>query len=305
MSATKTHEQFLKEANMNNFKVKVIGHYINQKTKIEVECLFCHKKYFIIPQSILRGDGCMECYNKIKGIRYRKSHDDFIQEVSIKNPQITVLSRYIKQTEKVLIKCNSCGYEEYMSPDKLLHRVYNCKICSDKISFPNRFVGAILDSSNIEYVAEKVFDWSDNKRYDFYIPSMNILLEVNGAQHYDREMHGTSIDDVQNNDEYKKTLALNNGISECNYIIIDARLSNSKYIWDNFKKSSLGFLLNNINKQDVVNKALKTSKLIQLVDLYNSGITRNVDLQKKLSLCKNTITTYMKKAKKLNLLNVA
>lgn len=48
-------------------------------------------------------------------------------------------------------------------------------------------VGDLLWKAGIRYVREKSFDElkKGKYRYDFYLPDLNILLEVHGQQHYE------------------------------------------------------------------------------------------------------------------------
>lgn len=43
---------------------------------------------------------------------------------------------------------------------------------------------SFLEFNQIDFIKEKIFDWSDNKRYDFFLPKFNLLIEYNGVQHY-------------------------------------------------------------------------------------------------------------------------
>ena len=60
-----------------------------------------------------------------------------------------------------------------------------------------------------------------------------------------------------------------------------------------------------INKQSVLIRCLSTSKIIQTANYYNDGFTKNVDLQKLIGSCKDTITSYVKRAKLCGLINNA
>ena len=103
------------------------------------------------------------------------------------------MGTYINSKTKILIKCKRCGHIEEVIPSKLLTRIYNCKVCSDGISFPNRFMAALLDELHINYIPEKTFDWSDNKRYDFYLTDYNIIVEMHGKQHYTKNIYNKTV----------------------------------------------------------------------------------------------------------------
>ena len=57
-------------------------------------------------------------------------------------------------------------------------------------------INQILTENNIEFVAQKTFEtcrFSNNEclaKFDFYLPQFNILIEYDGAQHYEEQGHG-------------------------------------------------------------------------------------------------------------------
>lgn len=294
----KSHQQFLNEINALNKNVELLTEYIDQKTKVLIKCKKCGDERFVFPDVLLRknGTGCFVCSMEIAKLKMRKTHDTFVDEVSQLNPHIEIISLYTKQDEKIDVKCRICGYKHTIMAQKLLTRIYNCPICSDKISFPNRFMASILKANNIDFESEKIFDWSDNKRYDFYIPSTSTIIEMNGEQHY-RQRHpksnwGQSLEDIQKNDLYKEKLAKDNDIK--NYIIIDAMKSLPDYIINSVLNSSIHSFVENINITEVLEKCLLQSKIINLSKLYNQGITSPTELGKELKLDPNTCRTYIK-----------
>ena len=64
--SVKTTEQFKKELAEINQNIKVVGEYINNKTKISVECLVCGNKWDVVPASLLNGHGCPKCSRRKK-----------------------------------------------------------------------------------------------------------------------------------------------------------------------------------------------------------------------------------------------
>ena len=296
----KSDSDFKQEALCKNNKVTVLGAYVNQKTNILVKCNFCGCEFFMNPSSILRGSGHKPCSSKIVGRKIAKDQDTFVLEAKMKNPSFDVIGKYINNHTNIRIKCCHCGYEKNVITENLLRQIYKCPICSDGTSFPNRLVSATLIDSNIDFEPEKKFDWSGKYRYDFYIENINTIIEVNGAQHYDRAMF-KSVEKQKNIDDYKMNLALQNGIEK--YIIIDASKSDFDFIFNNLMHSEIGGLLSNPNKDNIKSMCfMSSSKIISFVKYYNEGITRNVDLQPLLGVCKDTVTNYKKIALSNNLI---
>lgn len=62
-----------------------------------------------------------------------------------------------------------------------------CPKCSNKIKYKTPFENEILNKLNIKYEDEKTYEGLKNKkslRYDYFIPSLNLLIELNGKEHY-------------------------------------------------------------------------------------------------------------------------
>ena len=55
-----------------------------------------------------------------------------------------------------------------------------------KMSSLEKVVSNLLSQANFSYEREKIFKdcYNGHYRYDFYIPELNALCEVNGEQHY-------------------------------------------------------------------------------------------------------------------------
>ena len=291
----KTHEQFVDELHDINPNIIVIGKYVLSGNKINVKCKICNHQWDVVASSLLQGSDCHICATKKISIANTTMHEEFLEKLHKVNPHIEILDIYTNNHTKVKVKCKYCGHIEYMSPDKLLSRIYNCKACSDNTSFPNRFMASVLDELHINYIPEKVFDWSNNKRYDFYLPDYNMIIEMHGDQHYKKDMYKKTTKQEQQNDKYKYDMACENGIE--NYFSINSSNSSFDFIWNNLlDEDFFADKLSTINKQTVLERCVSTSKIIELSKYYNSGITKNIDLQKYLGVSKNTISSYMKRA---------
>jgi len=73
----------------------------------------------------------------------------------------------------------------------------------------------ILQAYDIDYVAEQTFDDCRDKRklpFDFYLPTINLLIEHHGVQHL-RGWQGRGVDDIQRRDDIKRQYAAFNGIA--------------------------------------------------------------------------------------------
>lgn len=58
----KTHDEFVAEMAIKQPYIDVLGTYKNNKTHIECQCKHCKHKWNPIPNSLLRGSGCPQCW---------------------------------------------------------------------------------------------------------------------------------------------------------------------------------------------------------------------------------------------------
>lgn len=165
--------------------------------------------------------------------------------------------------------------------------------CSKKIkgSYPERFMSSLLTVLGVDFAREQTFPWATNvigengknsfKRYDFYIPSMSVIIEVHGSQHYSggfEYLGGRSLEEECANDQYKEQLAKDNGIKH--YIVINALSSTSSFIKDsiltNLEFTSL-FDLSNIDWNEVESGTVTKVKLDVSFPFYESIARRSAE----------------------------
>jgi hypothetical protein len=173
-----------------------------------------------------------------------------------------------------------------------------CARCSDGISYPEKIVYHLLDKLEIDFIKEMKFTWSNARRYDFYIPSLNLIIEVHGAQHF-RESNGKWRNE-KNIDESKLILAKDNKI--LNYIIIDARNSEIEYIKKQIFYSGLGklFDLNNIDWNEIDLLSQSSFMLLSCKMRKKDNLTPQ-EIANRLNLARTTIGGYLRRGNKLGL----
>lgn len=144
-----------------------------------------------------------------------------------------------QSTARIEFKCPNCGMIKSRTVGSLYNFGFGC-ICGDGVSYPNKFMCCLLNQLNILYNTEKKFNWSNNKRYDIYIPDIFIIIENHGGYHYINTTF-TKLKDIQLNDQYKKKLALSNNV--IHYIELDCQKSELEWIKNSVMKSDLPNLL--------------------------------------------------------------
>ena len=174
------------------------------RNNIWVKCQHGHPDYPILSYSFKVGCRCPICAGRkvIIGINdIATTHPQYVCFFKNKSDA----NQYTAGTKhRFEFVCPCCGHEKSMPFSNLIYQGFACPICSDGISYPNKFIIALLKQvvqlhpENIElaqYKPEKVFEWAKNvfnnnphskKAYDLYIPFDNpIIIENHGPQHYE------------------------------------------------------------------------------------------------------------------------
>ena len=204
--------------------------------------------------------------------------------------------------KKVTVTCPHCG----KTKDIGIYTIYNRKsiscTCGDGIKYPEKFMINVLEQLDIEYIfqlTKTTFDWCEDKRYDFYIPSLNnTIIETHGRQHYE-DCTWSKAKDVQENDRIKYELALQNGIKDGDYVVIDCRYSDAEWIKNSILNSKLNELFD-LSEIDWIECGKKAQKnLVKEVCEYWNNNRQEWETTKTLAevfgLSRGVITDYLKK----------
>lgn len=171
-----------------------------------------------------------------------------------------------------------------------------CPSCSDNLSFPEKFMYSLLRVTGIDFIYNETLSWTNNFRYDFYLPEYNWIIEVHGKQHYGsgfEALGGRTLVEEQENDNAKEQLARENGIDK--YIIIDARIATTTHISLGISTSDLLHLIGkNVDYVKIGQMANKTL-VVEACDLWNSGIRNSCEIAEKMRLERSTISSYLKR----------
>lgn len=140
--ARKNHEEYVEELKVKNPKVIVMENYINAYTPILHKCKIHNYEWMVSPSNILKRDGCPKCNGK-----YRRSHDDYVEELKVINPNIEVLGTYVNARTEILHRCKTHNVIWMKRPTDALKGT-GCKQCgNDKLS-------NLFSKTHEEYVAE-------------------------------------------------------------------------------------------------------------------------------------------------------
>ena len=124
----KTHQEFISQISNINPNLEILEEYKGCKNKIKTRCRICGNIWEPIPDSLLQGYGCPKCAVKKTHSLQRKSHEEFIKEISIINSDIEIKDKYINGIIKLKCFCKKCKNEWKSAPNKLLMG-RGCPVC--------------------------------------------------------------------------------------------------------------------------------------------------------------------------------
>ena len=211
---SKSNDDFLKEAfDIAGDEYSFLEPYTSAHSKIGVRHNTCGKIYKTVPGEFLRGWArCPVCIRKYN---QRKSDYQFKKEVfNLVGEEYSFLEPYVGAMHVIKVRHNSCGHSYKVSPNGFINLNNRCPNCV--FSRGEKAVAVVLDSLSIEYTREHSFEYLGRKRFDFFIPSLNIAIEYDGEQHY------KSID-AWGGEEYLESVRQSDALKNdfCEYMGID------------------------------------------------------------------------------------
>lgn len=184
-NAKKTTKEYIDELSVVNPGIEVVGDYINATTPIAHRCKIDDHIWNVAPGNALNGNGCPLCKAQKLSKLFSKTHEQYVSEVAIINPDIEVLEQYVNSHVPILHRCKKDGYEWKIAPSNVLTG-QGCPQCQESIG--ERKIRQWLQNNKIEYIYQNPFnDCKDKKElpFDFYLPAYNICIEFDGRQHFE------------------------------------------------------------------------------------------------------------------------
>ena len=282
--------------------------YINKDKIYKYHCNKCGNEDYIRETYLIKGNDCSVCSHRktVLGINTIWDIAPWMMDLGVSEEDA---KKYMPQSsKKIIVTCPNCGKEKEIVINKIYNRKTISCSCGDGISYSEKFIISMFDQLNIKYEREYKPKWSNNKRYDFYLPDYNIIIECHGGQHYKEQKRGRTLQEEQRNDKYKKELALNNDVDE--YIILDCRVSTLEQIKNSILNSKLNnlFDLSNINWLKCEKFALsnRVKEVCDYWHLHNDTNNENLnssDIGEVFNLSKVTINRYLKTGNRFNWCN--
>jgi len=230
--------------------------------------------------------------------------DNINHWLKLNNISFYLINEYKKSHNKIEFKCLECNNLIKRSWDDIQQGNISCPMCSDGISYPEKFGLNLFNQLGVNYNYNSKLIKSKNKRYDFTCEDLKIIVETHGLQHYEdcfNNLGGRTLEEEIKNDRCKKELAEHNGYK---YIEIDCRKSEMEWIKNSILNSELAqtFNLSDIDwlkcHEFACNSFVKT-----VSELWNNGIKNTKRIAEIIKLSKPTIIKYLKQGVTLGICN--
>ncbi len=202
-----------------------IDPYVKSSEKIRVKHNVCGTVYSVTPNNFKKGKRCRVCHNK----SLVKTQEQFDADLFLRwGKQIVCVSPYMGVAKLLTLKCNKHNCLFSMYPTSILNRESaGCPMCKHEntptpfqVTKPEQNIFNVLSSLGISFVYQKMFDDCRSSYqplpFDFYIPSMNLIIEYDGRQHYiPIDLFGgeSGYERTSRNDSIKTDYALSHNIN--------------------------------------------------------------------------------------------
>ena len=181
--------------------------YKNTETKIKIICSI-HGEFLQKPSNHLTGQGCPSCTKNKK-----LTTEEFIaRSKKIHNNKYDYsLVEYKNNHTLVKIICLTHGVFEQQPQAHFIGS--GCPVCNN--SRGESVIFNYLTENNISFETEKKFQLLGQKRFDFYIEELNMIIEYDGIQHFKpvKFFGKESFRQTQINDKIKNEFCKEQGIN--------------------------------------------------------------------------------------------
>lgn len=265
-------------------------------------------EYWIEKDGLEKMNSCPCCGKNVQVICFG------INDLATTNPQLVKFFKGGKQEaklyhatsqERVNLFCPDCKTDITNIMIRQFTKKKNyCPNCGGGGYYPNRLMFNILKELHQIFESEYSPTWIAPKRYDFYLPKFNIIIEMDGSLGHGNKIHTKSkitLNESISIDKYKDEQANLHGIS---VIRIDCKKSDFNYIKNNIIKSDLCnyFNFNNLNWDIIRIKAL-TPIMLTVCNMYKNGMINTYNIANEVGMKPSSIRNYLHEGTALGLCN--
>lgn len=181
----KSNEDFAKQMDELHPDLILIDEYLNNATPVTCVCTICGETEKFLPTNLISGKGCRFCAATKRGLSRRKTHEQFVREMSERHKDIKVISKYEKNHTKMQFECMKCHHRWFSTPCNVMN-IRGCPSCS--LPRGEHAIDIYLTEHGVRHTHQYTSNGLVGPRggelsYDFYLPDNNILIEYQGEYH--------------------------------------------------------------------------------------------------------------------------
>ena len=202
--------------------------YKSSRKKVLIICKV-HGEFLQLPSNHLFGAGCRKCADIVNAQQQSSNTQDFIDKVNVIHNHLYNYSKviYKNRNTDVIIICSIHG--EFLQTPRNHLIGCGCQCCKNKTEGKLKI---ILQPYYMSLLYQFSCVWCKKQnplRFDFCIPELNIIIELDGKQHFQQVLSWSSPEEQFENDKYKETCANKNGYSVIRLLQTD--VWNDTYDW--------------------------------------------------------------------------
>ncbi len=280
---------------------ELISEYTGYESKVTLRCLKNPLHIWEVTVNHVGKKGCPFCANKmvLKGDNSLGDvHPELIKYFKNQEDAFTITPKSAKKLELV---CPDCGTEKIIDARTLVDYGFNCLVCSDKVSRPNKFVRRFLiQARNMNLVDSINFEWHNNgSNYpidgSFMKEGKRYCIEMQGIEHRDgwNGIEGTK-EAIQFNDKIKKEEIINSGYI---FIEIECYRTDFGYMYRNFINNLILKKLFDFSAFDwkFIENSLDKNIKKEICEDFDKDLSQNINsLSIKYGLKPETIRKYLR-----------
>jgi len=191
-------------------------------SKVKIKCIKCNDVFEQRAIIHLSNHGCPNCVN-VK----RLTTQSFIEKSKVihGDKYNYDLVEYKSTKIKVKIKCIKCRNLFEQQPNNHLQG-NGCPNCVNKTEL---IIYTWLKDNYENVQREAIFEGLPNARFDFYLEDLDLVIELDGAQHFRQVANWCDFKETQKKDKFKMDFCINNNISVIR--VLQEDLFNNEYDW--------------------------------------------------------------------------
>ena len=303
----RTHEEYIQQFNErwpNIEVIKIHDNFLNNRTKVTLRCkIHSDHEWTIASKQAMWGNGCKICNEEEEARQGNNVYNTFPELIKyFENPEDA--KKYTPYSgKKVELVCPDCGTRKTMYISNLVKVGFGCPVCSDGVSYPNKFGRNLMKifEDEIDVLEfEKYIKYEDSKNlFDIYFEKDNkkYVIELDGGFHFqDIVFHKKN--KQKEKDKIKDKIAKENG-----WIMIRIPCPNStkEELIEGFQNSLINnlFDLSRVNWNKIDATAQK-SLVKQVCDFYKEHQNKTYkEIGDEFGIGASTATKYIRKGKEI------